>query len=67
MTKNKTIIVFCLVFVFGFMVGKNLDRTIDSYKSMKRWGQILHQLNGLNSTPYDNIKQDLDNLNLHNL
>ena len=64
MTKNKTIIVFCLVFVFGFMVGKNLDRTIESYKSMKRWGQILNQLNNLNSTPYDSIKQDLEKIQL---
>ena len=62
MTKNKTIIVFCLVFIFGFMVGKNLDRTIESYKSMKRWGQILDQLNNLNSTPYDSIKQDLEKI-----
>ena len=64
MTKNKTIIVFCLVFIFGFMVGKNLDRTIESYKSMKRWGQILDQLNNLNSTPYDSIKQDLEKIQL---
>jgi hypothetical protein len=46
------------------MVGKNLDRTIEAYKSMKRWGQILDQLNGLNSTPYDNIKQDLEKIRL---
>lgn len=64
MTKNKTIIVFCLVFAFGFMVGKNLDRTIESYKSMKRWGQILDQLNSLNKTPYDSIKQDLEKIQL---
>lgn len=64
MTKNKTIIVFCLVFIFGFMVGKNLDRTIESYKSMKKWGQILDQLNNLNSTPYDSIKQDLEKIQL---
>jgi len=64
MTKSKTIIVFCLVFAFGFMVGKNLDRTIESYKSMKRWGQILDQLNTLNSTPYDSIKQDLEKIQL---
>lgn len=64
MTKSKTIIVFCLVFVFGFMVGKNLDRTIESYKSMKRWGQILDQLNSLNKTPYDSIKQDLEKIQL---
>lgn len=64
MTKSKTIIVFCLVFAFGFMVGKNLDRTIESYKSMKRWGQILDQLNSLNKTPYDNIKQDLEKIQL---
>jgi len=64
MTKNKTIIVFCLVFAFGFMVGKNLDRTIESYKSMKRWGIILDQLNYLNTTPYDSIKKDIQNLDL---
>lgn len=64
MTKSKTIIVFCLVFAFGFMVGKNLNRTIESYKSMKRWGIILDQLNSLNTTPYDSIKQDVENLNL---
>lgn len=64
MTKSKTIIVFCLVFVFGFMVGKNLDRTIESYRSMKRWGIILDQLNSLNTTPYDSIKQDIEDLNL---
>ena len=64
MTKSKTIIVFCLVFCFGFMVGKNLDRTIESYKSMKRWGIILDQLNSLNTTPYDSIKQDIEDLNL---
>jgi hypothetical protein len=46
------------------MVGKNLDRTIESYKSMKRWGQILDQLNSLNKTPYDSIKQDLEKIQL---
>ena len=64
MTKSKTIIVFCLVFVFGFIVGKNLNRTTESYKSMKRWGIILDQLNSLNTTPYDSIKQDIEDLNL---
>ena len=65
MTKSKTIVVFCLVFLFGFFTGKNLNRTIESYKSMKRWGMILDHLNSLNTTPYDNIKQDIENLNLH--
>lgn len=64
MTKSKTIIVFCLVFVFGFIVGKNLDRTIQAYQSMKRWDIILDQLNSLNTTPYDAIKQDLDKVQL---
>lgn len=61
MINNKLIIVFCLVFGFGFMVGKNLDRTIESYKSMKRWGIIVDQLNSLNHTQFDSIKQSIQN------
>lgn len=44
MTKNKTIIVFCLVFLFGFFTGKNLDRTIEAYQSYKRWDNICKSL-----------------------
>ena len=61
MTKSKTIIVFCLVFVFGFMVGKNLDRTIEAYKSYKRWSMILNQLQSYQKTPLDEIKKTLHN------
>jgi len=59
MTKSKTIIVFCLVFVSGFMVGKNLDRTIEAYKSYKRWSIIVNQLQSYQDTPFDEIKKSL--------
>lgn len=45
MRKTKTIIVFCIVFIFGFVTGKNLNRTIDAYKSYKRWNDIHKMLN----------------------
>lgn len=61
MTKSKTIIVFCLVFVFGFMVGKNLDRTIEAYKSYQRWSMILEGLEQYQETPFDSIKKSLHN------
>ena len=61
MRKSKTIIVFCLVFVSGFMVGKNLDRTIEAYKSYKRWSIIVNQLQSYQDTPFDEIKKSLHN------
>jgi hypothetical protein len=61
MTKSKTIIVFCLVFIFGFMVGKNLDRTIEAYKSYQRWSMILKGLEQYQETPFDSIKKSLHN------
>ena len=44
MNKWKTILVFVLVFVFGFFTGKNINRTIESYKSFKRWDDILKMM-----------------------
>lgn len=44
MNNLKTIIVFIFVFLFGFMVGKNLNRTIEAYQSYKRWDNICKSL-----------------------
>ncbi len=44
MNNTKAIIVFLLVFTFGFFTGKNINRTIEAYKSMKRWDNILKMM-----------------------
>ena len=46
MNKWKTILVFVLVFAFGFFTGKNINRTIEAYKSFKRWDNILKMMQG---------------------